>query len=160
MASISFHLYSGFLNGLSTTRDLPEMYYRDRFPRLRPHVQAHFPAADPYSPLGLVVPKGLVPPWRDVFVDGHYDIVRGCVLMKSVLKNSRLLQCSRLVKVPPLNSRFNPFSILSCRAWSLPYITDNEPHPQSFCQSNPTHQWQHGWTGQCVCGSSWTNHIF
>lgn len=91
--------YLGFLSGLSSTRDLPETFYRDRFPCLRPHVQSHYSASDPYSPLGLVVPRELVPPWRDVFVDGHYDIIRGCVLMKSVLQKSRVLQCSWYIQM-------------------------------------------------------------
>ena len=47
----------------------------------------------------LVVPKGLSPPWRDCFTDGQRDMIHGGTILKDVVQNAKLKQCSRLVKV-------------------------------------------------------------
>ena len=56
-------------------------------------------STDPYSPLMLVVPKGLSPPWRDCFTDGQRDMIHGGTILKDVVQNAKLKQCSRLVQV-------------------------------------------------------------
>ena len=91
------HLTSlpGFLSGLATLPHLPETFQRDMPPRIRPHIQSGYVCMDPYSPLTLVVPQGLSPPWRDCFIEGQKDVIDGGVLMKSVVLNARLKQCSR-----------------------------------------------------------------
>lgn len=71
------------------------MYRKDTPPPIRGHVQAHYLAYDPFSPLGLVVPRGLTPPWRDVFVEGQVDIIHGGYLTNNVVLDARLRQCSR-----------------------------------------------------------------
>ena len=85
---------AGFIHGLNSL-ELPEQFKSDQPPPLRPHVQKHYTTLDPFSPLGLVVPPGHLPPWRDVFVEGQRDIVHGGSLLKSVIQNARLKQCSR-----------------------------------------------------------------
>lgn len=85
----------GFLHGLSKTGELPEIFYRDHCPRIRPHIQHHYPATDPFSPLGLVIPRGLAPPWKDVFVEGQLDVIHGGLLTKPVVQDAKLRQCSR-----------------------------------------------------------------
>ena len=50
---------------------------------LDPHVQKNYESSDPYSPLGLVVPRGVVPPWSDVFVEGQVDVIHGGSMMRS-----------------------------------------------------------------------------
>ena len=82
---------------MSKTSELPETYRRDQPPPIRPHIQSHYSAYDPYSPLGLVVPQGLIPPWRDVFVEGQVDIIHGGYLTDSVVQDAKLRQCSRYV---------------------------------------------------------------
>ena len=96
--ALSDHSPSGFLHGLHTTQ-LPEVYHRNLPPRIRPHVQKNYVSSDPYSPLGLVVPRGVVPPWSDVFVEGQVDVIHGGSMMRSVLQNATLKQCSRSVSV-------------------------------------------------------------
>ena len=88
----------GFLSGLMGAK-LPEDYQQSVYPRLRPHVQSKYISLDPYSPLTLVVPEGLSPPWRDCFVEGQKDLIHGGCLMKTVVQNSKLKQCSRYVLV-------------------------------------------------------------
>jgi hypothetical protein len=85
----------GFIHGLSKTEDLPETFHRDRPPPLRPHVQAHYMAYEPFSFLGLVVPNGLVPPWKDMFVEGQVDVIHGGYLTNAVVQDAKLRQCSR-----------------------------------------------------------------
>lgn len=87
----------GFLSGLATLSHLPETFQRDMSPRIRPHIQKSYMCTDPFSPLTLVVPQGLSPPWRDCFVEGQKDVIHGGMLMKTVVLNARLKQCSRCV---------------------------------------------------------------
>lgn len=91
---VNVSLSEGFLHGLVSS-ELPEIYYCDQPPRIRPHVQKHYSSSDPFSPLGLMVPKGLVPPWRDVFVEGQRDVIHGGTLMRNVIQSAKLKQCSR-----------------------------------------------------------------
>ena len=90
----SYLSFVGFLSGLSTAT-LPEMFQRGMAPRIRPHVQSKYCSLDPYSPLTLVVPDGLSPPWKDCFVEGQKDILHGGTLSKALVQNARLKQCSR-----------------------------------------------------------------
>ena len=86
--------FAGFLSGLSTAT-LPETFQHGMAPRIRPHVQSKYCSLDPYSPLTLVVPDGLSPPWKDCFVEGQKDILHGGTLSKALVQNARLKQCSR-----------------------------------------------------------------
>ena len=87
----------GFLSGLASTI-LPESYIRGVATPIRPHVQKKYMSTDPYSPLMLVVPRGLTPPWRDCFTDGQRDIIHGGSILKDVVQNAKLKQCNRLVQ--------------------------------------------------------------
>lgn len=87
-------LAAEFLSGLCSA-DLPE-HFRQGLPGpLRPHVQCHYSSVDPYSPLALVVPRGLAPPWRDCFVEGQRDALHGGTLSKALVQHAHLKQCSR-----------------------------------------------------------------
>ncbi len=66
-------IYTGFVSGL--TAELPKSFIREKLYRIRPSIQSHYSSLDPYSPLTLVVPKGLSPLWRDCFLEGQKDIV-------------------------------------------------------------------------------------
>ena len=155
---------SGFLHGLSTSK-LPEIYFCDQPPRIRPHVQKNYSASDPFSPLGLVVPRGLVPPWRDVFVEGQRDVVHGGTLMKTVIQNAKLKQCSRCVKSPStlLKSSLVPLSFLPssirCRSWTVAseglQVKGSSSTSDQPPQTNPVQQWRLSWSHHCLCGSPW-----
>lgn len=144
----------GFLSGLMGAK-LPEDYQQSVYPRLRPHVQSKYISLDPYSPLTLVVPEGLSPPWRDCFVEGQKDLIHGGCLMKTVVQNSKLKQCSR------------------CRGWSVSSSTlqagsggggdgssssggggggGTKPSPWA----HPVQQWRKAWSSSCLCGAPWT----
>ena len=88
------HSISGLLNGLVSCK-LPEVYQQNMPPSIRQGVHQNFTSMDPYSPLTLVVPRGLSPPWRDCFVEEQRDVIHGGVIMKSVIQNAKLKQCSR-----------------------------------------------------------------
>ena len=64
---------------------------------LRPQVQSRFTSLEPFSPLTLVVPRSVAPPWRDCFVDGQRDLLHGGTLSKALVQGAKLKQCSRLV---------------------------------------------------------------
>ena len=85
-------------------------------PRIRPHVQSKYCSLDPYSPLTLVVPEGLSPPWRDCFVDGQKDVLHGGALSKALVQNAKLKQCSRLALLFRMNANGNLyiFQVLPC----------------------------------------------
>ena len=89
-------------------------------PRIRPHVQSKYCSPDPYSPLTLVVPEGLSPPWRDCFIEGQKDVLHGGALSKALVQNAKLKQCSRygykpvsLLSFTQLKSNFMKKKILS-----------------------------------------------
>ena len=92
--SLCVIVHPGFLSGLSTAA-LPESFQRGMAPRIRPHVQSKYCSLDPYSPLTLVVPEGLSPPWKDCFVEGQRDVLHGGALSKALVQNAKLKQCSR-----------------------------------------------------------------
>ncbi|XP_019861350.1 PREDICTED: uncharacterized protein LOC109589771 [Amphimedon queenslandica] len=127
----------GFLHGLSKTAELPETFYREIPPRLRPHVQANYSSYDPYSPLGLVVPKGISPPWRDRFIEGQLDVIHGGILTNAVLRDTKLRQCS------------------NCRSWTVVSGTSAVDPATPSSLSSPIQQWRHSWTRHCLCGSMW-----
>jgi hypothetical protein len=68
----------GFLNGVVSCK-LPEVYQQNMPPSIRQGVQQNFTSMDPYSPLTLVVPRGLSSPWRDCFME---EQIHGGVIMK------------------------------------------------------------------------------
>lgn len=124
----------GFLSGLCSA-GLPESFQRGMPAPLRPQVQSHYLSLDPYSPLALVVPQGVAPPWRDRFVEGQRDLLHGGTLNKAVIQNAHLKQCSR------------------CRSWTLASeklaMEQNPPAPA-------VHQWRNAWSQSCLCGAPWT----
>ena len=85
---------TGFLSGLCSS-DLPETFKQGIPSPLRPHIQSHFTCVDPFSPLTLVVPKGMAPPWKDCFVEGQKDLLHGGTLSKALIQGANLKQCSR-----------------------------------------------------------------
>lgn len=127
----------GFLSGLATTC-LPELYTRGMAPPIRPHVQKNYMSTDPYSPLMLVVPKGLSPPWRDCFTDGQRDMIHGGTILKDVVQNAKLKQCSR------------------CRCWTMASesLKTSELTDTRSC-ANPIQQWRNAWSNSCFCGGLW-----
>eukprot|EP00731_Ephydatia_muelleri_P027367 Em0019g240a len=127
----------GFLSGLATTC-LPESYTRGMAPPIRPHVQKNYMSTDPYSPLMLVVPKGLSPPWRDCFTDGQRDMIHGGTILKDVVQNAKLKQCSR------------------CRCWTVASesLRTSELTDARSC-ANPIQQWRNAWSTNCFCGGLW-----
>ncbi|XP_064402948.1 uncharacterized protein LOC135348605 isoform X2 [Halichondria panicea] len=132
----------GFISGL-TAAELPESFIRGKPCRIRPSVQSHYSSLDPYSPLTLVVPKGLSPPWRDCFLEGQKDIVHGGGLTKAVVQNTKLKQCSR------------------CRSWTVSpegLQSDQTSLSSSGLTSNPVQYWRSGWSNSCLCGAPWTLH--
>lgn len=127
----------GFLSGLATT-SLPESYTRGLAPPIRPHVQQNYMSTDPYSPLMLAVPKGLTPPWRDCFTDGQRDIIHGGTILKDVVQNAKLKQCSR------------------CRCWTVaPESLKTSELTDSRSIANPIQQWRNAWSNSCFCGGLW-----
>ena len=84
---------AGFLNGLANCQ-LPEAYQRGMAPSLRRGVQQNFTSLDPYCPLTLAVPRGLSPPWKNCFTEDQRDVIHGGVIMKTVIQNAKLKQCS------------------------------------------------------------------
>ncbi len=94
----AFYVCLGFISGLCTTT-LPECYERNVPGPLRPHVQHHYTSPDPFSPLSLVVPRGMAPPWKDCFVEGQRDLLHGGTISSSVVMGVKLKQCSRCVCV-------------------------------------------------------------
>lgn len=42
-----------------------------------------------------MIPRGLAPPWKDVFVEGQLDVIHGGLLSKAVVQDAKLRQCSR-----------------------------------------------------------------
>ena len=84
------------MNGLVSCK-LPELYQKNMAPGIRRRVQENFTSVDPYSPLTLMVPRGLSPPWKDCFVEEQRDVIHGGVIMKTLIQNSKLKQCSRSV---------------------------------------------------------------
>ena len=86
------------MNGVVSCK-LPEVYHKDMAPGIRREVQENFTSMDPYSPLTLTVPHGLSPPWKDCFVEEQRDVIHGGVIMKTLIQNSKLKQCSRSIKL-------------------------------------------------------------
>ena len=84
----------GFLNGLCSS-EMPECFRRGVSGPLRPNVQQHYTSPYPYSPLALVIPRGMAPPWKECFVDGQRDILHGGTLSKTLVQGAQLKQCSR-----------------------------------------------------------------
>ena len=82
------------MNGLVSCK-LPEVYQQDLAPGIRRGVQGNYTSMDPFSPLTLAVPRGLSPPWKDCFVEEQRDVIHGGVIMKTLIHNSKLRQCSR-----------------------------------------------------------------
>lgn len=128
----------GFISGLATHQQLPEAFKLDVVPPLRPHVQRNYTSIDPYSPLSLVVPRDLSPPWRDCFTEGQRDVVHGGVIMKNVVQNARLKQCSR------------------CRSWTVASESLQSSEELTYSGS-PVQQWRGAWSATCLCGAPWTS---
>ena len=127
---------TGFISGL-TAAELPESFIRGKPCRIRPSVQSHYSSLDPYSPLTLVVPKGLSPPWRDCFLEGQKDIVHGGGLTKAVVQNTKLKQCSRCVFVCVHNNylcitRLEIMGFCFVRVW-----VDSGMYMYALCQILP-----------------------
>jgi hypothetical protein len=135
---------AGFMNGVVSCK-LPEVYHKDMAPRIRREVQDNFTSTDPYSPLTLTVPHGLSPPWKDCFVEEQRDVIHGGVIMKTLIQNSKLKQCSR------------------CRCWTVvpdglqsattPTATETSP---AALTTHPVMMWRQNWSISCICGGPWT----
>ena len=110
------NVHPGFLSGLSTAA-LPESFQRGMAPRIRPHVQSKYCSLDPYSPLTLVVPEGLSPPWKDCFVEGQRDVLHGGALSKALVQNAKLKQCSRYMTCVHVYITFVYYLTCICRGW-------------------------------------------
>ncbi len=154
---------AGFVSGLCSATSLPESFQRGVPSPLRAGVQGQYRCLDPYSPLALVVPQGMPPPWRDCFVEGQRDIVHGGSLSKALVQNARLKQCSRqvLLLLLLLLLLFTFVLLSRCRSWSLASEKLSiEQSTTTTTSSSPSQaavqQWRSAWSNSCFCAAPWT----